>query len=110
MRWAAPEQHQLTQYLLDVLGREAPSDRNRETLAGYASTTVSRFSGRPSWVRTSTQSYDQTMVGIVSSPSDPGAIGEPESGPLRLFLWHRQAFVSPDPFYPLGAHLPPILV
>ena len=39
------------------------------------------------------------------SPDDR-AIGQPEPAALRLFLRHLQAFLAPEPFYPLVVHAP----
>ena len=40
-------------------------------------------------------------IGILGPEPDARPIGQPEPPPRRLFLWHLQAFASPDPFHPL---------
>jgi hypothetical protein len=41
--------------------------------------------------------------------SDARAIIQPQTPPLRLFLWYLKPFLPPDTFYPLVIHLPAFL-
>lgn len=46
------------------------------------------------------------MVRAFRSEPDAGPVIQPRPGPLCLFLWDFEPFLSPDPLNPLVVHMP----
>jgi len=50
------------------------------------------------------------MIGLLRAEPDTGPIGQSETPPWRLALWHFEPVSSPDPFHAFMIHPPAVVM